>query len=328
MLLLPLAAKPASPPFQGFRGFGVITVTTNITLGTVTISFTGFTTNSDGTATFTGSVTAPSFTASGSGAGSYSFYDTAQTEYSQLIGSPDIHTNNVHRLPTNAIAGVMVATKVGNSLSNQWRFIPLAAGQYLGTDGNDYYPSNMPPGGSGSTQMVTFAAGSGMITNNLNLGGAVNVGTVVSTNGIYSAGTGDFSILGTNAAGAQMVSLTAANGGKLALRLASVPTNDAPFTRLSSPLASGQFWTNITGARCLLAINYTTTASAVSGAPSLCMTNITSGETFNATNSLALGVILSGRAVFLVGTNEYFVITNQSSGNASAEVVSTVATRH
>lgn len=110
-------------------------------------------------------------------------------------------------------------------------------------------------------------------------------------------------------------------------RLAHVPTNNAPFTRLASPLVSGQFWTNTTGARCTLAINYTLTASAISGAPSLCMTNITSGETFNATNSLALSVITSARVLFLVGTNEYFVITNQSSGSASAAVDSTVATR-
>lgn len=152
--------------------------------------------------------------------------------------------------------------------------------------------------------------------------------TNVTANSFTTSGDGDGSLKLTNAAGVLTATMTATNGGQITLRLASIPTNDAPFTRLSSPLASGQFWTNTTGARCLLAINYTLTASAVSGAPSLCMTNITSGETYNATNSLALGVIISGRTTFFVGTNEYFVITNQSSGNASSEVVSTVATRH
>lgn len=156
----------------------------------------------------------------------------------------------------------------------------------------------------------------------------INLNSNVTANSFTANGNTNGTLLLQDTNSLTLASLTADGGGQITVRLAHIPTNDAPFTRLSSPLASGQFWTNTTGARCLLAVNYTLTASAISGSPSLCMTNITGGESFNASNSLALAVITTHRAAFFVGTNEYFVITNQSSGNASADVVSTVATRH
>lgn len=102
-------------------------------------------------------------------------------------------------------------------------------------------------------------------------------------------------------------------------------TNTASFFSTNNLLIDGGYWTNNLGGRVLVTVNGLLTASTVSGAPSLCVTNITSGQAFNFTNSLALNVVMSSSASFLVGTNEYVVVTNKSTGSASAALISSFA---
>lgn len=102
-------------------------------------------------------------------------------------------------------------------------------------------------------------------------------------------------------------------------------TNVAAFTYITNPIVSGVFWTNTTGARLTLFINFTLTDSTVSGSPSMNMTNVANGDWVNATNSFVLTGTSSGRAQFMMSTNDWVIATNKSSGNASANVNSSFA---
>lgn len=100
----------------------------------------------------------------------------------------------------------------------------------------------------------------------------------------------------------------------------SLATNTANFSYITNPIVTGQFWTNTTGARVFLKLNYTLGDSVVSGFPGLAMTNVSSGEWFNATNSLVVASSVAGRADFNLSPGDYFVATNKSSGSATVTI--------
>ncbi len=105
---------------------------------------------------------------------------------------------------------------------------------------------------------------------------------------------------------------------------AAITNNTASFTYSNNPIVSGLLWTNTTGTRCTLKVVYFLTDSAVSGAPSMAMTNISSGEFYNATNFFTVSVAagISGQASFDMSPGDYFISTNKSSGSSSATVTS------
>lgn len=107
----------------------------------------------------------------------------------------------------------------------------------------------------------------------------------------------------------------------------SLATNTAAFSYVTNPIVSGLPWTNNTGARVELKVTWTLSGSAVSGFPSLCMTNMASGEFYNPTNSFVLAAVSSGRSEFHIGPGEWFVTTNKSSGAASATVDASFAVK-
>ncbi len=113
---------------------------------------------------------------------------------------------------------------------------------------------------------------------------------------------------------------TVASATTLNAASGSLATNTAPYSVISNPVSSGLFWTNTTGQRVVLKIVWTLSGSAITGFPSLCMTNVSSGEFYNPTNSFILTAISSGRSDFHLSPGDYFIATNKSSGSASATV--------
>lgn len=93
-----------------------------------------------------------------------------------------------------------------------------------------------------------------------------------------------------------------------------------PFTSITNPIVSGLFWTNTTSQRVRLKVNWLLDNDAVSGFPSLCMTNVSTGEFYNPTNSFVLATDSSGRTQFDMSPGDYFIVTNKSSGSAAATV--------
>lgn len=108
---------------------------------------------------------------------------------------------------------------------------------------------------------------------------------------------------------------------------ASIATNTASFSYVTNPIASGMYWTNTTLARVALKVTWTLNDSAIAGFPSLCMTNVSSGEFYNPTNSFVLAGVTSGRAEFHLSPGDYFIATNKSSGSASATVDASFAVK-
>lgn len=101
-----------------------------------------------GGVTVTNTVTASNLVLNGSGASSATFYDAAGTEYSQFMAPLNVQTNNVMRLWSNAMSGVVVAQPDGTG-SNQLENIKLTAGQYVTWNGTAHVASNLPAGGGG-----------------------------------------------------------------------------------------------------------------------------------------------------------------------------------
>lgn len=153
------------------------------------------------------------------------------------------------------------------------------------------------------------------------------VGGVLQTNGTFR--------LDTNANAETLIFLTA---GKFATNLvistggvqdydspifpsADMATNTASFKPfMTNAVAGGQFWTNTSGQRLKLKVSWTLLGNLASGFPSLCMTNISSGEAYNPTNGFVLTAPSSGRTEFHMSPGDYFIATNKSSGSASATV--------
>jgi hypothetical protein len=88
-----------------------------------------------------------------------------------------------------------------------------------------------------------------------------------------------------------------------------------------NPIVSGGYWTNTNSFTGSLTINLSL-SDAVSGAPGMNMTNIITGEWNNATSSIAAAGIVPATAVFRMQPGEYVIVTNKSSGSASASVQS------
>ncbi len=113
---------------------------------------------------------------------------------------------------------------------------------------------------------------------------------------------------------------TVASATSLAAASGSLATNTARYASITNPISSGLFYTNTTGQRVVLKVAWTLSGSAVSGFPSLCMTNVSTGEFYNPTNSFILAAVSSGRSDFHLSPGDYFIATNKSSGSASATV--------
>lgn len=113
----------------------------------------------------------------------------------------------------------------------------------------------------------------------------------------------------------------------LSIASGSIATNQAAFSYITNPIVSGAFWTNTTGQRVELKVNWTLVDSAISGFPSLCMTNISSGEFYNPTNSFVLAGTVSGRSGFYMSPGDYFIATNKSSLNGNATVDASFAVK-
>lgn len=96
-------------------------------------------------------------------------------------------------------------------------------------------------------------------------------------------------------------------------------TNIAVYKGLTNVITTGGFWTNTTGSRVTLYINYTLT-DTVSGDPGLLFTNISNGDWFPASNSVAVATTFPGRVQFDMSTNDIMVATNKSSGTATTTI--------
>lgn len=162
---------------------------------------------------------------------------------------------------------------------------------------------------NGSTYSITLAHESGFDTtagNRLLLPGAANVEIPIYGSAVFQHNE-------------------TANRWQL-LSAAGAPVG-AAFVGITNPIVSGQFWTNTTGQRVELKVTLLLVNDAVSGFPSVCMTNISSGESYNATNAFALAGSSSQRVEFHLSPGDYFVATNKSSGSASASVTASWAVR-
>jgi len=95
-------------------------------------------------------------------------------------------------------------------------------------------------------------------------------------------------------------------------------TNATSFQYLTNPVTDGGKFTNTTGGRLTVYLSVNLTDSTISGAPGYCITNQTSGQYHNFTNSFVLSGLVSDQGTFDMSPNDVLITTNKNSGSASA----------
>jgi len=98
------------------------------------------------------------------------------------------------------------------------------------------------------------------------------------------------------------------------------PINGFKYRVLTNPIVSGVAWTNNTGGRGTLVLNYTVN-DLLGASAGLCMTNLSNGDFFNATNGIVVvpGTI-PGRTTFDMSPNDLFIAIDRSDGTASTSL--------
>lgn len=213
---------------------------------------------------------------------------------------------------TNGVADAGAATFVyTNGTGGQiWsNFTALGIINAVGTSRNRWYMS-------GTTNVAVTANG----TN----GWYIDTATFVAHPTVYGQQI-NWSI---NAAGADgSGGLASAYGDTLpiscpAIASLNAATNAAASTVVLNPLTINTYYTNLTGGRLLVFVNYILTDSAVSGDPGLVITNLSSGETQTLSNTVATATISEHETLFYMSPNSIVLATNVSSGSASASIAS------
>lgn len=205
------------------------------------------------------------------------------------------------------------------SLTKSNNYIRVSGGRFLASNTNSV---NMFCGGPNSSYKIEWSGGA--IVLNTNLDGKALV-TNVFIDGT-AAKTASLRIYGCDMdynnvfpkVTPYYFNSSSTNGYILSGSILAA-TNIAGYGLITNPITTGGFWTNTTGGRITLNINYTLT-DAVSGDPGLNMTNLGNGDWFNATNSSAVASIFSDRVSFDMSTNDFIVVTNKSSGSAASAV--------
>ncbi len=220
--------------------------------------------------------------------------------------------------------GTSTTTGTSTSLVSQVKFLK-SLGQtpsrvtYLDAQGN-------------LTNVTSSSASTDYVHADGTVGGTTGNGTLVASNGPTINNPNFIGTISLNSSGggSNLFGTTSFTGNVYQSSGAVQFTNNMAgyLSPLTNPVTlAAIFWTNTTGYRVKLSINYLLTDSAVSGSPGLCMTNCSSGDYFNATNSFVLAGLSAGSRMFVLGPGEYVCVTNKSSGSASASIDSSFATK-
>lgn len=123
-----------------------------------------------------------------------SMFETNGNKYSQILSPPQIQTNNVLILPTNATAGVMVAQPAGNG-TNQLAPVQLSAGQYVTFNGTAYVAGNQMHTGTTNETWLNLDFNPTNPTNTYIVTTSATNFTVSATNLHLLVGTREFSLV-------------------------------------------------------------------------------------------------------------------------------------
>lgn len=161
---------------------------------------------------------------SGAEAASSSYYETNGTKYSQLIAPNQIQTNNVLRLPTNDIPGVMVAHAAAAG-TNQIANVQLREGQYVTHNGIGYVAANETYTGATNETWLNLDFNPANVTNTYIIATSATNFTVSATNLylisaprqisiVFPTNAASFALWFTNANGITHKWMTATNATK------------------------------------------------------------------------------------------------------------------
>lgn len=142
---------------------------------------------------------------------SISLYETNGTKYSQLIAPNQIQTNNVLRLPTNDISGVVVAHAISEG-TNQLANIQLKIGQYVTHNGLGYVAANETYTGATNETWLNLDFNPANVTNTYIITTSATNFTVSATNLYQLASPREISLVFPTNAASFVLWFTNANG--------------------------------------------------------------------------------------------------------------------